>query len=133
MSEAKDIVGINRALARYIDGVNQRDADLWATSWDKDAEWYLFGPDTVVGRDAIVATWLDAMAGFPFVVMHGTQGDVVVDGDTATGRSYSSELARTVDGQRLRVMGQYDDRYRKRDGVWAFSYRRFTMLDTEEC
>ena len=60
-------------------------------------------------------------------------GDVVVDGDTATGRSYSSELARTVDGQRLRVMGQYDDRYRKRDGVWAFSYRRFTMLDTEEC
>ncbi|WP_164847463.1 nuclear transport factor 2 family protein [Sphingobium algorifonticola] len=132
MSFAEDMAGINAALARYVDGVNRRDAGLWSTSWDRDAEWYLFGPDTIAGREAIVAAWKEAMAGFPFVVMHVTQGDVVIAGDVATGRSYTSELARTADGQRLRVLGQYEDRYIKRDGVWGFAYRRFTMLDSEE-
>lgn len=132
MTFAEDMVGINAALARYVDGVNRRDAGLWATSWDEEAQWYLFGPDTIDGRDAIVAAWKEAMAGFPFVVMHVTQGDVVITGNAATGRSYTSELARTADGQRLRVLGQYEDRYIKRDGVWGFAYRRFTMLDSEE-
>ncbi|WP_189338354.1 nuclear transport factor 2 family protein [Sphingobium sp. SCG-1] len=133
MSDDDAMVGINAALARYVDGVNQRNAALWGTSWDVDAEWYLFGPQTISGREAIVAAWEDAMAGFPFVVMHVSQGHVTVNGDTATGRSYTNELARTRDGQRLRVLGQYDDRYRRRDGKWAFSCRRFTMLDTEQC
>ncbi|MDI1295087.1 MAG: nuclear transport factor 2 family protein [bacterium] len=132
MNVFEDRVAINDILARYADGVNQRDAALWGATWDQDGEWFLFGPDTVSGRDAIVAAWTEAMAGFPFVVMSVSQGAVTIDGDSASGRSYSSEIARTADGRRLRVHGCYQDRYRKRDGVWRFAFRRFAMLDSEE-
>lgn len=132
MSEAEDRVAINDVLARYADGVNQRDGALWGSAWDEDAQWYLFGPDAVEGRTAIVAAWHEAMKGFPFVVMYVSQGSVTIDGETATGRSYSSEVARTADGKRMRVYGCYEDRYRKRDGAWGFAFRKFTMLDSEE-
>ncbi|CAN5433257.1 hypothetical protein BH10PSE12_BH10PSE12_32340 [soil metagenome] len=132
MSVFEDRVAINDVLARYADGVNQRNAIAWAASWDEEGEWFLFGPDPVIGRDAIVATWTEAMAGFPFVVMSVSQGAVAIDGDTATGRSYSSEIARTADGKRMRVHGCYEDRYRKREGVWGFSFRRFAVLNSED-
>ncbi|WP_088182979.1 nuclear transport factor 2 family protein [Sphingobium sp. Z007] len=132
MSLFEDRVAINDVLARYADGVNRRDAALWASTWDEEGEWSLFGPDPVKGRDAIVAAWVEAMAGFPFVVMIASQGMVTIEGDGASGRSYTSEVARTVDGRRMRVQGCYDDRYRKRNGVWAFAFRQFTVLDSED-
>ena len=132
MQHAVDLTGINAALARYVDGVNQRDAALWASSWDEEAEWRLFDPQPVRGREAIVAAWASAMQGFPFVVMQVTQGQVIVDGDEAEGRSYTSEVAETADGRNLRVWGCYADRYRKRNGVWRFSSRTFSILKSEE-
>lgn len=132
MSAFEDRVAINDVLARYADGVNQRDAGLWAAAWDEEAEWFLFGPDVVKGRDAIVAAWHEAMAGFPQVHMMVSQGGVKIDGDHATGRSYSSEVARTAEGKNVRVQGCYEDRYFKRDGVWGFAYRKFAVLNAEE-
>lgn len=132
MSEWEDRVAIDDVLARYGDGVNRRDAALWGGCWDEEGEWFLFGSDAIRGRDAIVAAWEEAMAGFPFVVMRVTQGAVSVAGDRAEGRSYTSETARTADGRRLRVLGSYEDRYYRRNGRWAFSYRKFTILDSEE-
>ncbi|MCB2014545.1 MAG: nuclear transport factor 2 family protein [Sphingobium sp.] len=132
MQDTDSIFGINCALARYVDGVNQRDAALWASSWDEEAEWILFSPEPVCGRKAIVASWEEAMEGFPFVVMHATHGDVSVSGDRAQGRSYTFEVAETADGKRLRVWGRYDDEYRCRDGEWRFSRRVFSILKSEE-
>lgn len=132
MNDSETLAGINRALARYIDGVNQRDAALWATAWDEDAEWVLFDPEPVRGRGAIVAAWVEAMKGFPFVVMHATQGDVTIDGDSAHGRSYTFEVVETADGRNLRVWGCYTDQYRRRNGEWGFSRRSFSMLKSEE-
>lgn len=132
MSAWEDRAAIQDALARYVDGVNRRDAELWAGSWDEEAEWVLFDPEPVRGRAAIVAAWKQAMEGFPFVVMHATQGALAIEGDEAHGRSYTSEVAETADGRRLRVYGAYEDRYRRRDGAWGFASRRFTILKSEE-
>ena len=132
MAVFEDRVAINDVLARYADGVNRRDVDIWGASWDQEGEWRLFGPDPVRGRDAIVAAWREAMAGYPFVVMIVSQGSVEIEGDHATGRSYSSEVAQSADGKRLRVQGCYDDQYRKRDGQWGFASRSFTVLHSEE-
>lgn len=131
MSEWEDRVAINDVLARYADGVNRRDVTLWSSSWDEDGEWFLFGPDAIRGRDTIARTWVDTIAGYPFVVMFASQGEVVIEGDTAQGRSYTNEVARLPDGTEMRVTGTYEDRYVKRNGRWGFSYRRFTVLHTQ--
>lgn len=131
MSEWEDRVAINDVLARYADGVNRRDVDLWASSWDEDGEWFLFGPDPVKGRDNIASTWKEAIAGYPFVVMFASQGEVVIEGDHARGISYTNEVARTGDGTELRVTGTYEDRYTRRNGRWGFSFRKFTQLHSQ--
>jgi len=132
MSDWEDRVAINDVLARYGDGVNRRDAELWASTWDEDAEWRLFDPEPVQGKAAIIAAWKQAMSRFPFVVMYVTQGAVTIDSDRADGRSYSSEVAETADGRKLRVYGTYEDSYRKRNGVWGFARRKFAILKSEE-
>lgn len=131
MTDWLDLVAINDALARYADGVNRRDKALWASAWDADAEWFLFGPETIRGRDAIVTAWEEAIAGFPFVVMFASQGQVTIEGDYATGVSYTNEVARTADGVEMRVTGTYEDRYVRRNGQWGFAYRKFTPLHTQ--
>lgn len=131
MSEWEDRVAINDVLARYCDGVNLRDAAIWAASWDVDGEWFLFGPEPVRGRDAIVAAWQEAMAGFPFAVMFAAPGTIEIDGDQAQGRSYTNEVVKTAEGIEMRVTGMYEDRYVRRDGRWGFAHRRFTVLHTE--
>ena len=45
--------------------------------------------------------------------------------------SAPEEVARTADGAELRVTGTYEDRYVRRNGCWAFSYRKFTPLHTQ--
>ena len=132
MDHWSDLAAINDVLARYADGVNRRDAELWGSTWDEDGEWYLFGPDPVKGRRTIVETWKEAIGGFPFVVMFASQGAVEIDGDRASGVSYTSEVARTADGTELRVTGKYTDRYVKRDGRWGFAFRRFEQLHQQQ-
>ncbi len=131
MSVWEDRVAINDALARYADGVNRRDAALWASAWHEEAEWVLLGAP-VRGKPAIVAAWEEAMAGFPFAAMHVTQGATEIAGEHAEGRSYTSELLETTDGRTLSMLGAYRDRYRKHDGRWAFVSRRFTLLRSQE-
>ncbi|KHK92660.1 nuclear transport factor 2 family protein [Novosphingobium malaysiense] len=132
MTDWADRVAINDVLARYADGVNRRDADLWSSTWDEEGEWFLFGPDPVKGRDAIVAAWKDAMVGYPFVVMFASQGAVEIDGGHASGVSYTNEVARTAAGTELRVTGRYTDRYVKRDGRWGFAFRQFEPLHQQQ-
>ena len=132
MGDELALIAINAVLARYADGVNRRDADLWAGTWDEEGEWFLFDPEPVRGREAITAAWQQAMAGFPFVMMIASQGHVEIDGDRAQGHSYTSEIGETADGKHLRIWGCYADRYRRRDGAWRFASRRFTILKSEE-
>jgi len=132
MTDWADRVAINDILARYADGVNRRDPELWGSSWDEDGEWFLFGPDPVKGRAAIVEAWKDAIGGYPFVVMFASQGAVDIDGDRASGVSYTNEVARTADGKELRVTGCYTDRYVKRGGRWGFAFRQFEQLHQQQ-
>ena len=124
---------IRALLERYCDGVNQRDAEIWGSTWAEDAIWELTHLDMegLKGRETIVAAWLEAMKMFPFVNMMAMPGVIKVEGDRATMRSYTDEVAVTQDGTELRPRGQYDDECVKVAGEWKFSRRVFSVLHGE--
>jgi len=124
---------IRALLERYCDGVNQRDAEIWGSTWSEDAVWELphLDMEGLTGRDTIVAAWLEAMKMFPLVNMMAMPGMIRVEGDRATMRSYTDEVAVTQDGTELRPRGQSDDECVKVAGEWKFSRRVFTVLHGE--
>jgi hypothetical protein len=55
-------------------------------------------------------------------------GDIQVTGDTATARSYTSEVGTTLTGEEIRPRGQYDDKLIKINGQWFFKERIFNSM-----
>ena len=130
----EDRLALRELLDQYADAVNQRDADAWGATWAEDSVWNLSvieGMEDVVGRDNIVAAWTEAMKMFPFVNMMFVPGHIRVDGDRATMRSYTAEVATTTDGNTIRPRGQYDDDCVKIGGQWYFARRSFNSLHGE--
>ena len=127
MSASADELAIRQLAARYIDAVNRRDEGDWTATWSRDGVWNLMGMQ-VSGRDAVVATWKGAMGTFRWVVMMLGSGTIELDGDTASGRWYLTEHLVGQDGNASMVLGVYDDRYRREEGAWVFSERRYQML-----
>jgi uncharacterized protein (TIGR02246 family) len=127
MSVAEDILHIQMLAQRYADAVMRHDADDWSACWAKEGEWYL-REEPVRGREAIRAVWEQAMAGFPFAVFLVQPSIVRVNGDTATSRSYVTEILRTTDGTSFRVYGCYNDEVVREDGAWKFKARRYSRL-----
>ena len=124
---AEDQLAIRNLHDAYADAVFQRDAQLWGDNWAADARWDLMGT-SVAGRDAIVALWVQAMAGFQFVGFFSQVGRLEIAGDQATGRVFTHEVLELGDGTISRPVGRYDDNYIKVDGRWLFKARRYSLL-----
>lgn len=133
MSDWQDQLAIRALLERYCDGVNQRDAEIWGSTWAEDAVWELPHLDMagITGREQIVAAWLEAMKLFPFVNMMAHPGFIEVAGDRAVMRSYTSEVAVMQDGSEISPRGEYEDECVRVNGEWKFSLRRFKVLRGE--
>jgi ketosteroid isomerase-like protein len=114
----------------YADAVCHANAEQWASTWTEDAEWDM-GRVKLSGRDDMVATWSQIMAGFPAVVHVVHNGSAELDEASGTGRGrwYTSEFLRMPDGATRTMWGFYDDEYRRGDdGGWRFSKRTLTSL-----
>lgn len=130
----EDRLAIRELLEHYSDAVNQRDADSWGATWAEDSEWNLPvvpGMESIKGKANIVAAWVESMKLFPFVHMVGTPGRIDVNGDRATMRSYTAEVATMQNGEEIRPRGQYNDELVKIDGQWLFKRRAFQSLHGE--
>ena len=127
----EDRLAIRELMDTYADAVNQRDAELWGSTWAEDSCWRLPvipGMENVQGRANIVAAWKAGMDLFPFIFMSISVGDIQVNGNSATARAYTSEVGTTQDGTEIRPRGQYVDSLVKIDGQWLFSERIFHSL-----
>ena len=127
----EDRLAIRELMDIHADAVNQRDAELWGSTWAEGSSWKLPvipGMENVAGKENIVAAWNAGMAMFPFIFMSISVGDIQVDGDTATARAYTTEVGTTLDGTEIRPRGQYDDKLIKVDGEWLFIERIFNSL-----
>ena len=103
----EDRLAIRELLETYADAVTRCDADTWAATWAEDAEWSL--PDypdlgTTKGRPAIKAMWIEAMKGYPGIMFEAWPASIEVTGDSATMRSYTSEVY-DKDGTTMRDRG----------------------------
>ncbi len=123
----RDELEIRNLVARYADAVNRHAEADWAATWAEDGVWKMLG-NTIEGRDAIVNMWRGAMGFFSFVIQLIYSGTVEIDGDTARGRFYLSEMGHTSKGDRLLTLAVYHDELRKQNGRWLFTRRQFEPL-----
>ncbi|GLR68597.1 hypothetical protein GCM10010909_32780 [Acidocella aquatica] len=130
----EDRLAIRELVEAYGDAVTRADKQAWEQNWTEDAVWTLNLPglEKVEGRKAIVELWVQAMAGYEFVLMSSSPGAIQVEGNHATGRFYTSEVARTKDGTTQRVSGRYEDEYVKQEGRWYIHRRTFKVLYTQD-
>ena len=89
-------------------------------------------PAELVGREEIRAGGERLQAQWDFFVQTTHPGTIQLDGDTATGRAYLQELARTRDGRQGLNFAIYHDRYQRTGDGWKFAERVYEVryLDT---
>jgi ketosteroid isomerase-like protein len=128
-----DRVEIEALRGELTDAVMMRDYDRLAS---------LFTPDGVVrvphiNAEAVGREQLRAGAGrlqglLDYFVQTTHLGTIQLDGDTASGRAYISELLRFRDGRSELNYAIYHDRYRRTADGWKFAERVYEVryLDT---
>ena len=128
-----DRVEIEALRGEFTDAVMMRDGDRLASLFTHDgvlrmpnipAEFHS-REEIRVGRQRLVALW-------DFFVQTTHPGTIQLDGDTATGRAYIQELARTRDGRQGLNYAIYHDRYQRTGDGWKFTERVYEVryLDT---
>jgi len=128
----EDELAIRHLVAVYADAVNRRDGPLWASTWTDDGVWDLMGNE-VIGKDAVVGMWNNAMDGFEFVAQLVYQGTLEIDGASAAGRWYLAEHLRPQGSQSGTFnLGTYAHKYQCVDGKWRFRRRTYNVLYNDE-
>ncbi len=128
MSDFEDRMEIQQLAQVYADGVMQRDAEIWGSTWAEDGEWELGLGDPVSGRENLKAFWTQVMSGFPWVLHWVQPGIIEVNGDTATARFYVQENIKDAQGEMTRNAGVYNDELVRENGAWKFKKRVFSTL-----
>jgi ketosteroid isomerase-like protein len=128
-----DRVEIEALRGEFTDAAMMRDRPRLASLFTEDG--VLRMPDIPaeqVGREEIRAGGERLQSQWDFFVQTTHPGTIVLDGDTATGRAYIQELARTLDGRQGQNYAVYHDRYRRTVEGWKFTEREYEVryLDT---
>lgn len=133
MQGIADRVEIEALRGEYTDAVMMHDYDRLATLFTPDGA--LRMPDVpaeAVGREAIRAGVQRLQGQLEFFVQTTHPGVITLDGDTASGRAYLSELIRMRDGTSHLNYAIYHDRYQRTPDGWKFAERTYELryLDT---
>ena len=128
-----DRVEIEALRGEYTDAAMMRDYDRMAWLFTPDGALRMpHVPVDLEGREAIRA-WGDRVPSFvDFLVQTTHPGIIQLDGDTASGRAYLSELIRLRDGSSHLNYAIYHDRYQRTADGWKFTERIYEIryLDT---
>jgi len=128
-----DRVEIEALRGEFTDAAMMRDRPRLAALFTPDGALRMPNiPVELVGREAILAGGERLQRQWDFFVQNTHPGTIVLDGDTATGRAYMQELARTLDGRQGLNYAIYHDRYQRTGEGWRFAERVYEVryLDT---
>lgn len=129
----EDQMAIRELIELYSDGCCQRCVETIADLWVDDGEWGVLDmPELAAqGKAAILEKWELGQSMFPKAIVLCLPGKIVVDGNTATSRTYTVELVVSIEGKERRAIGIYDDGFRKEGERWYFSKRVWSSLHEE--
>ena len=117
----------------FTDAVMMRDYDRVASLFTPDGVWRMPKiPAELAGHEEMRA-WGERVPEFvDYLVQTTHPGTIRLDGDTASGRAYMSELMRFRDGRSELNYAIYHDRYRRTPDGWKFTERVYEVryLDT---
>ncbi|MEU5343858.1 nuclear transport factor 2 family protein [Streptomyces sp. NPDC020766] len=128
-----DRVEIEALRGEFTDAAMMRDRPRLASLFTPDGALRMPNiPVELVGREEIRAGGERLQSQWDFFVQTTHPGTILLDGDTATGRAYIQELARTLDGRQGLNYAVYHDRYQRSAEGWKFTERVYEVryLDT---
>ncbi|WP_328484065.1 LUD domain-containing protein [Streptomyces sp. NBC_00377] len=128
-----DRVEIEALRGEFTDAAMMRDRPRLASLFTPDGALRMPNiPVEQIGRDEIRAGGERLQSQWDFFVQTTHPGTILLDGDTATGRAYIQELARTLDGRQGLNYAVYHDRYQRTAEGWKFAERVYEVryLDT---
>ncbi|MFD4526324.1 LUD domain-containing protein [Streptomyces sp. NPDC058470] len=128
-----DRVEIEALRGEFTDAAMMRDRPRLASLFTPDGALRMPNiPVEQVGREEIRAGGERLQSQWDFFVQTTHPGTILLDGDTATGRAYIQELARTLDGRQGVNYAVYHDRYQRTEEGWKFAERTYEVryLDT---
>ena len=121
-----DLLAIRGLIERYCDAVNRRDGDGIVAVWAETGRWSISdapGLENVVGKSAIAAAWAGMLDAFDVAFFICMPGEILIDGDGATTRSYAQEVTQ-LKGQKVSAgVGYYEDRFIRDGESWLFAER----------
>ena len=128
-----DRVEIEALRGEFTDAVMMHDYDRFASLFTEDGAVRMPDvPAEVVGREQIRAG-IERLQGMHDCFVQNTHpGAIQLDGDTASGRAYMSEVIHSRDGSSYLNYAIYHDRYRRTPDGWKFTERVYEIryLDT---
>jgi ketosteroid isomerase-like protein len=128
-----DRVEIEALRGEFADAVNMNDHVRLASLFTPDGAVRIpLGTIDAAGPEQIRLIGERRQALTEYFLQTAHPGTITLDGDTATGRAYLSELARGRDGSSHLNYFVYHDRYRRTADGWKFTERvaEFKYLDT---
>jgi len=123
-----DRVEIEALRGEFTDAVMMRDRARLASLFTPDGALRMPNiPAEMVGREEIRTGRERLQSQWDFFVQTTHPGTIELDGDTATGRAYIQELARTRDGRQGLNYAIYHDRYQRTGDGWKFTERVYEI------
>lgn len=112
----------------FTDAGMVRDYDRFASLFTPHGVWRILDVAEFVSRDEIRAGIERLRNVWDYFIQNPHAGIVRLDGDTAFGRTYVSELGRLRDGRSVLNYSVYHDRYQRLSDGWRFAERVYEVL-----
>ncbi|NGO74023.1 nuclear transport factor 2 family protein, partial [Streptomyces boncukensis] len=123
-----DRVEIEALRGEFTDAAMMRDYGRLASLFTTDGVLRMPNvPVELTGREEIRG-WGDRVPEFlEFLVQNTHPGTIRIDGDSAHGRTYMSEVGRALDGRVTLNYAIYHDRYQRTGEGWKFTERAYEV------
>jgi ketosteroid isomerase-like protein len=131
MSDVQVIVDrfeIEALRGEFTDAGMMRDYDRFASLFTQDGAWRIPHVNVEFGSREEIRAGIERLQGlWDYFVQNVHPGTIRLEGDTAVGRAYVSELGRMRDGRSQLNYSLYHDRYRRTSDGWRFTERVYEV------